>query len=166
MACQRVFWQPPGESGTSVAAAPGSQFPQLRKFRFIPQPIPELGSERPYSYTKNVGSPPWLGSHSLRTCSSTDNPVSVIDFGCSAFSSVGSGGGLSIYQFIRPLQSFGSGRHSRRSLMARRRPRVNQESLPRASLAGWRSGCFIRQGLDCWRGPTCRSRPPNRGREP
>src|SRR3954469_23619407 len=43
---------------------------------------------------------------------------------------------LSIYQFIRHLQSFGSGRHSRRSLMARRRPRVNQESLPRASLAG------------------------------
>ena len=27
--------------------------------------------------------------------------------------------------------------------MARRRPRVNQESLPRASLAGWRSGCFF-----------------------
>ena len=43
---------------------------------------------------------------------------------------------LSIYQFIRHLQSFGSGRHSRRSLMARRRPRVNQESFPRASLAG------------------------------
>ena len=41
-----------------------------------------------------------------------------------------------------------------------------QESLPRASLAGWRSGCFFRQGLDCWLGPTCRSRPPNRGREP
>src|SRR4051794_19837817 len=73
---------------------------------------------------------------------------------------------LSIYQFIRHLQSFGSGRHSRRSLMARRRPRVNQESLPRASLAGWRSGRFFRQGRDCWRGPTCRSRPPNRGREP
>ena len=32
--------------------------------------------------------------------------------------------------------------------MARRRPRVNQESLPRASLAGWRSGRFFRQGLD------------------
>src|SRR3954451_20211345 len=73
---------------------------------------------------------------------------------------------LSIYQFIRHLQSFGSGRHSRSSLMARRRPRVNQESLPRASLAGWRSGCFFRQELDCWRGPTCRSRPPHRGREP
>src|SRR3954463_8350621 len=73
---------------------------------------------------------------------------------------------LSIYQFIRHLQSFGSGRHSRSSLMARRRPRVNQESLPRASLAGWRSGRFFRQGRDCWRGPTCRSRPPNRGREP
>ena len=73
---------------------------------------------------------------------------------------------LSIYQFIRHLQSFGSGRHSRRSLMARRRPRVNQESLPRASLAGWRSGRFFRQGRDCWRGLTCRSRPPNRGREP
>jgi DNA invertase Pin-like site-specific DNA recombinase len=43
---------------------------------------------------------------------------------------------LSIYQFIRHLQSFGSGRHSRSSLMARRRPRVNQESFPRASLAG------------------------------
>src|SRR3954451_25139992 len=43
---------------------------------------------------------------------------------------------LSIYQFIRHLQSFGSGRRSRRSLMARRRPRVNQESFPRASLAG------------------------------
>src|SRR3954454_20432371 len=50
---------------------------------------------------------------------------------------------LSIYQFIRDLQSFGSGRHLRRSLMARRRPRVNQESFPRASLAGWRSGCFF-----------------------
>src|SRR3954453_23376552 len=73
---------------------------------------------------------------------------------------------LSIYQFIRHLQSFGSGRQSRRSLMARRRPRVNQESLPQASLAGWRSGRFFRQGLDCWLGPTCRSRPPNRGREP
>src|SRR5215212_2012300 len=73
---------------------------------------------------------------------------------------------LSIYQFIRHLQSFGSGRHSRRSLMARRRARVNQESRPRASLAGWRSGCFFRQGLDCWLDPTCRSRPPNRGREP
>src|ERR1051325_4199659 len=73
---------------------------------------------------------------------------------------------LSIYQFIRHLQSFGSGRHSRRSLMARRRPRVNQDSLPRASLAGWRSGCFFRAGLACWLGPTCRSRPPNRGREP
>jgi hypothetical protein len=44
--------------------------------------------------------------------------------------------GLSIYQFIRHLQSFGSGRHSRSGLMARRRPRVNQESFPRASLAG------------------------------
>jgi hypothetical protein len=43
---------------------------------------------------------------------------------------------LSIHQFNRHSQSFGSGRHSRRSLMARRRPRVNQESLPRASLAG------------------------------
>src|SRR6476646_816552 len=59
---------------------------------------------------------------------------------------------LSIYQFIRHLQSFGSGRHSRRSLMARRRPRVNQESFPRASSAGWRSGCFFRQGLGCWLG--------------
>src|SRR5215208_1358719 len=72
---------------------------------------------------------------------------------------------LSVY-LIRHLQSFGSGRHSRRSLMARRRPRVNQESLPRASLAGWRSGRFFRQERDCWRGPTCRWRPPNRGREP
>ena len=43
---------------------------------------------------------------------------------------------LSIYQFSRHPQSFGSGRHLRRSFMARRRPRVNQESLPRASLAG------------------------------
>jgi uncharacterized membrane protein len=43
---------------------------------------------------------------------------------------------LSIYQFSRHPQSFGSGRHLRRSLMARRRPRVNQESFPRASLAG------------------------------
>ena len=43
---------------------------------------------------------------------------------------------LSIYQFSRHPQSFGSGRHLRRSLMARRRPRVSQESLPRASLAG------------------------------
>ena len=43
---------------------------------------------------------------------------------------------LSIYQFSRHPQSFGSGRHLRRSLMAQRRPRVNQESLPRASLAG------------------------------
>src|SRR6476660_5175722 len=53
---------------------------------------------------------------------------------------------LSIYQFIRHLQSFGSGRHSRSRLMARRRPRVNQESLPRASLAGWRSGRFFSAG--------------------
>src|SRR4051812_21483229 len=30
--------------------------------------------------------------------------------------------------------------------MARRRPRVNQESLPRASLAGWRSGRFFGRG--------------------
>ena len=44
--------------------------------------------------------------------------------------------GLSIHQFNRHSQSFGSGRHLRRSLMARRRPRVNQESRPRASLAG------------------------------
>ena len=43
---------------------------------------------------------------------------------------------LSIHQFNRHPQSFGRGRHLRRSLMARRRPRVNQESLPRASLAG------------------------------
>ena len=43
---------------------------------------------------------------------------------------------LSIYQFSRHPQSFGSGRHLRRSFMAQRRPRVNQESLPRASLAG------------------------------
>ena len=43
---------------------------------------------------------------------------------------------LSIYQFSRYPQSFGSGRHLRRSFMAQRRPRVNQESLPRASLAG------------------------------
>ena len=46
------------------------------------------------------------------------------------------GKALSIYQFSRHPQSFGSGRHLRRSLMARRRPRVNQESFPRASLAG------------------------------
>src|SRR3954452_8578733 len=82
------------------------------------------------------------------------------------FNLTGSPLSLSIYQFIRHLQSFGSGRHWRRSLMARRRPRVNQESLPRASLAGWRSGRFFRQELDCWLGPTCRSRPPNIGREP
>jgi integral membrane sensor domain MASE1 len=43
---------------------------------------------------------------------------------------------LSIHQFNRHPQSFGRGRHLRRSLMACRRPRVNQESLPRASLAG------------------------------
>ena len=43
---------------------------------------------------------------------------------------------LSIHQFNRHPQSFGSGRHSRRSFMARRMPRVNQESLPRASFAG------------------------------
>lgn len=43
---------------------------------------------------------------------------------------------LSIYQFSRHPQSLGRGRHRRRSLMAQRRPRVNQESLPRASLAG------------------------------
>src|ERR1700760_476052 len=56
---------------------------------------------------------------------------------------------LSIHQFNRHSQSFGSGRHLRRSLMARRRPRVNQESRPRASLAGGWSDRFFRRGLDC-----------------
>jgi hypothetical protein len=43
---------------------------------------------------------------------------------------------LSIYQFNRYPQSFGSGRHSRRNFMARRSPRVNRESLSLASFAG------------------------------
>jgi hypothetical protein len=45
-------------------------------------------------------------------------------------------GDLAIHQFRRVSQSFGSGRHRIRSLMALRMPLVNQESFPRATFRG------------------------------
>ena len=48
----------------------------------------------------------------------------------------GDGVGLTIHQFSRQSQSFGSGRARSISLTAVRRPRVNQESLLLASFLG------------------------------
>ena len=77
-----------------------------------------------------------------------------------------SGATLTIHQFNKHPQSFGGGRHSRRSLMARRRPRVNHESLPRASFAGRRSGHFFRRELNSREFRATCLRPLPRARDP
>src|SRR5262249_5594982 len=66
--------------------------------RFFPDPgpgAPSFAGTSPGAaalYFRNVGSPPLLGSHSLRTCSSTDSPVSVVGLAVSAsFSAAASG---------------------------------------------------------------------------
>src|SRR3954449_11238803 len=50
---------------------------------------------------------------------------------------------LGIHHFNRTLQSCGSGRQDCINLTMRRRPRVNQEVLLRATFLGWSSGLFF-----------------------
>lgn len=72
---------------------------------------------------------------------------------------------LTIYQFY-VIQRGGSGVAACMSLAIRRRPRVNQETLERATLAGWRVKCFFRRGWGGELRPIALSRRRYRERAP